>query len=80
MFIYMLAGLIYIGRALLSEWAVPAAERSTIRDAAEQFARICKKWLYKVIYSFISYILSLLLYGKKIARETGSRLTVSWSK
>jgi hypothetical protein len=28
----------------------------------------------------MGYILSLLLFRKKIARETGSRLIVSWSK
>jgi hypothetical protein len=28
----------------------------------------------------MGYTLSLLLYGRKIAQETGSRLMVSWSK
>ncbi|KAF5239309.1 hypothetical protein FANTH_10012 [Fusarium anthophilum] len=37
-------------------------------------------WLCKATYSPMGYILSLLLFGKKIARETGSRLMVSWSK
>jgi hypothetical protein len=27
MFTYVLAGLVYVGRALLGEWAIPAAER-----------------------------------------------------
>jgi hypothetical protein len=43
MFTYVLVGLVYVERALLSEWAVPAAERSTMRDAAGQFAQMCKK-------------------------------------
>ena len=28
----------------------------------------------------MGYVLSLLLYGRRIAQETGSRLIVSWSK
>lgn len=37
-------------------------------------------WLYKATYSPIGYTLSLLLYGRAIAKQTGSRLMVSWSK
>ena len=37
-------------------------------------------WLCKAMYSPMGYVLSLLLYGRKIAQETGSRLMVSWSK
>ncbi|KAH7142570.1 hypothetical protein B0J13DRAFT_585331 [Dactylonectria estremocensis] len=38
LFIYMLAGLIYIGRALLAEWAIPTREQPGIVGLAEYFA------------------------------------------
>ncbi|KAL2212895.1 hypothetical protein CC79DRAFT_1338707 [Sarocladium strictum] len=38
LFIYMLAGLVYIGQALLSEFAIPARERGTIKDLKGRFA------------------------------------------
>ncbi len=37
-------------------------------------------WLCKATYSPMGYVLSLLLYGRRIAQETSSRLMVSWSK
>jgi hypothetical protein len=37
-------------------------------------------WLCKATYSPIGYVLSLLLYSRRIAQETGSRLIMSWSK
>ena len=51
-----------------------------MEDLGERFARVRNTWLCKVIYSLMGYMLSLLLYGRKIAQETGSRLIVSWSK
>jgi hypothetical protein len=80
LFTYMLAGLVYVGRALLGEWAIPAAERPGMDDLGERFAQVRNTWLYKATYSLMGYILSLLLYGRKITQETGSRLMVSWSK
>jgi hypothetical protein len=80
LFIYMLAGLVYVGRALLGEWAIPIAERPGMDDLGERFAQVRNTWLCKATYSPMCYILSLLLYGLKIAQETGSRLMVSWSK
>ncbi|KAL2201943.1 hypothetical protein CC79DRAFT_1351456 [Sarocladium strictum] len=38
LFTYMLAGLVYVGRALLSEFAIPARERGTIKDLEGRFA------------------------------------------
>ncbi len=76
----MLVGLVYVGRALLAEWAIPTTERVGMEDLGERFARVRTTWLYKATYSLIGYVLSLLLYGRKIAQETGSRLMVSWSK
>ncbi|KAH8661749.1 hypothetical protein BGZ61DRAFT_539571 [Ilyonectria robusta] len=49
-------------------------------DLKECFAEVRNGWLCKATYSPMGYTLSLLLYGRKIARETGSRLMVSWSK
>lgn len=80
LFTYVLAGLVYVGRALLSEFAIPARERGTIKDLEGRFAAVRDKWLCKATYSPMGYTLSLLLYGKKIARETGSRLMVSWNR
>jgi hypothetical protein len=76
----VLAGLVYVGRALLGEWAIPATERPGMEDLGERFAQVRNTWLCKATYSPMGYILSLLLYGRKIAQETGSRLMVSWSK
>ena len=51
-----------------------------MEDLGERFARVRNTWLCKATYSPMGYVLSLLLYGRKIAQETGSRLMVSWSK
>ncbi len=76
----MLAGLVYVGRALLAEWAIPTKERAGIEDLGERFAQVWNTWLCKATYSPMGYVLSLLLYGRRIAQETSSRLMVSWSK
>ncbi|KAL2203436.1 hypothetical protein CC79DRAFT_1390855 [Sarocladium strictum] len=80
LFTYVLAGLVYVGRALLLEFAIPARERGTIKDLEGRFAAVRNEWLCKATYSPMGYTLSLLLYGKKIARETGSRLMVFWNR
>ena len=80
LFTYMLAGLVYVGRALLGEWAIPTKERVEMEDLGERFAQVRNTWLCKATYSLMGYVLSLLLYGRKIAQETSSRLMVSWSK
>jgi hypothetical protein len=80
LFTYVLAGLVYVGRALLGEWAIPSRERSGMADLEKRFGKVRVTWLCKATYSPMGYTLSLLLYGRKIARETGSRLMVSWSK
>lgn len=79
-FIYVLAGLVYAGRALFGEWAIPTTKRAEMLDLSERFAQVRDAWLCKAIYSPMGYILSLLLYGRAIAKETGSRLMVLWSK
>ncbi|RFU71790.1 recq family helicase, partial [Trichoderma arundinaceum] len=80
LFTYVLAGMVYVGRALLAEYAVPTAQRPGMEGLERRFARVRDTWLCKATYSPMGYMLSLLLYGRKIARETGSRLMVSWSK
>ena len=80
LFTYVLAGLVYVGRALLGEWAIPTMERTEMADLGERFAEVRNAWLCKATYSPMGYVLSLLLYGRRIAQETGSRLIVSWSK
>ena len=67
----------YVGWALLLEFAISVRERDIIMDLEGRFAAVCDKWLCKATYLLIGYTLSLLLYGKKIACETGSRLIVS---
>lgn len=51
-----------------------------MEDLGERFAHVRNTWLCKATYSPMGYTLSLLLYGRSIAKETGSRLMVSWSK
>jgi hypothetical protein len=51
-----------------------------MEDLGERFAQVRNTWLCKATYSPMGYTLSLLLYGRRIAQETGSRLMVSWSK
>ena len=80
LFTYVLAGLVYVGRALLGEWAIPTRERAGMADLEKRFGDVRLAWLCKAGYSPMGYTLSLLLYGRKIARETGSRLMVSWSR
>lgn len=80
LFTYVLAGLIYIARALVGEWAIPTDERPGMVGLERRFATVRLAWLCKGGYHPMGYTLSLLLYGKKIASETGSRLMVSWSK
>ena len=79
LFTYVLAGLVYVGRAVLAEWTTSGAE-SAEEDLGTRFATIRNAWLCKASYSPMGYTLSLLLYGRAISRETGSRLMVSWSK
>lgn len=80
LFTYVLAGLMYVGRALLGEWAIPTKDRPEMEDLGERFAEVRDAWLCKATYSPMGYTLSLLLYGRAIAKQTGSRLMVSWSK
>ncbi|KAJ4175931.1 hypothetical protein NW767_015620 [Fusarium falciforme] len=80
LFTYVLTGLVFTGRVLLGEWAIPTRERAGMMDLAQRFAQVRDAWLCKATYSPMGYTLSLLLYGRKIAQETGSRLMVSWSK
>ncbi|KFZ18502.1 hypothetical protein V501_01170 [Pseudogymnoascus sp. VKM F-4519 (FW-2642)] len=51
-----------------------------MEDLRERFAEVRDAWLCKATYSPMGYTLSLLLYGRAIAKQTGSRLMVSWSK
>jgi hypothetical protein len=80
LFTYVLAGLVYVGRVLLAEWAIPTIERAGMEDLGERFAQVRNTWLYKAIYSLMGYVLSLLLYSRRITQETSSRLIISWSK
>lgn len=51
-----------------------------MEDLGEQFAQVRDTWLCKATYSPMGYTLSLLLYGRATAKQTGSRLMVLWSK
>ncbi|RYP21174.1 hypothetical protein DL767_009320 [Monosporascus sp. MG133] len=61
LFTYVLAGMVYVGRALLAEYAVPTRERRGMDDLKERFCRGPERVAV-------------------IARQTGNRLMVSWSK
>jgi superfamily II DNA helicase RecQ len=80
LFTYVLAGLVFVGRVLLAERAIPAKEREGMLDLIGRFGQIRNKWLCRATYSPMGYVLSLLLYGQKISRETSSRRVVSWNK
>ncbi|KAF5567440.1 af291909_2recq family helicase [Fusarium napiforme] len=79
-FTYVLAGLMYCARATMAEYILPAAQRATMDDLHERFMAARAKWLCKGTITPMGYMLSLHLYGRKIARETGSRLRVTWSE
>jgi hypothetical protein len=38
LFTYVLAGLVFTGRALLGEWAIPTRERDGMEDLTQRFA------------------------------------------
>ncbi|GKU13788.1 unnamed protein product, partial [Fusarium langsethiae] len=40
LFTYVLAGLVFTGRALLGEWAIPTRERAGMADLAQRFAKV----------------------------------------
>ena len=79
-FTSILAGLIYTARAVVAEAALPSQDRAAMADLPERLAAIRKAWLCKSSYAPMGYVLNLLLYGKKIAFETGSRLAVVWNR
>jgi superfamily II DNA helicase RecQ len=79
LFTSTLAGLIYTGRAVVAEAAIPSCKRAVLIDLPEQLNAARESWLCKTSYAPMGYILSLLLYGKRLAMETGSRLAVSWN-
>lgn len=54
----------YVGRALLGEWAIPTKDRPEMEDLEERFAQMRDAWLCKATYSPMGYMLSLLLYGR----------------
>ncbi|KAH8649525.1 hypothetical protein BGZ61DRAFT_469592 [Ilyonectria robusta] len=74
-----LAGLVYTGRAVVAEAAIPSSQRAALTDLPEQLHAARESWLCKTSFAPMGYILSLLLYGRKIAMETGSRLAVLWN-
>jgi hypothetical protein len=58
-------------------------EASSGRISINRYQELVSRALliqYKAMYFLIDYILSFLLYSRKIAQETGSRLIVSWNK
>ncbi|KAJ4175510.1 hypothetical protein NW759_017678 [Fusarium solani] len=64
LFTYVLAGLVFTGRALLGEWAIPTRERAGMTDLAQRFAQVRDAWLCKATYSPMGYTLSLLLTAR----------------
>lgn len=68
---YVLAGLVYVGRALLREWAIPTKNRPGVEDVGDRFAQVRNTWLCRATYSPMGYTLSLLLYCRGIAKQTG---------
>ncbi|VTO90232.1 unnamed protein product [Fusarium graminearum] len=51
LFTYVLASLVFTGRALLGEWAIPTREQAGMEDLTQRFAQIRDAWLCKATYS-----------------------------
>jgi hypothetical protein len=52
----VLAGFVYVGRAMLGEWAILAAERPEMEDLGNRLEKIRSRWLCKATYSSMKYV------------------------
>ncbi|KAI9763226.1 MAG: hypothetical protein M1840_000844 [Geoglossum simile] len=82
-----LAGLIWVNKLLLLEYALPAKAwpglkllaREDYPDFGIRLAKVRSTYLVDGSYSPQSEILSLLAYGQFVTKQTGGRTVLSWS-
>jgi superfamily II DNA or RNA helicase len=80
-FSYMLAGVVYCTRVIGVEAILPAAERDQQgEDDDGRFLETRNRYLADGGYSPMSKMISLLAYGKMIARNHGNAGAVLWSR
>jgi hypothetical protein len=83
----LLAGLIYIGRLLMLEYALPQypykilgwPSRSSSPDQLERLQYIRKRYLCRGGGHPMSHLLELLYRGRMLTKKEGARANVSWS-
>jgi len=62
------------------EKTLPSSERQQTTHKVKKLQKMHKTWLVDGSHTPTSTIISTLAYGKKIARETGSRARIHWSE
>ncbi|KAG5949781.1 hypothetical protein E4U58_001901, partial [Claviceps cyperi] len=78
---YMLAGLVYCVRVISLELLLPSKDRASQGEPAIQhFFAERTKFLKDGSMSVLSYMISLLAYGKHIAMEHGNAGSVFWEE
>ncbi|OLL24154.1 ATP-dependent DNA helicase tlh1, partial [Neolecta irregularis DAH-3] len=77
---YILAGLLYCSRIIIIGWTIHLEKQEQVFEPIKRLRKMHQKWLVDGSDTPVSTIISTLAYGKKIARETGSRATVHWSE
>ena len=83
----ILAGLVYIGRLLMLEYALPQysyqlpdwPSRYHCPDQLDQLQLVCKRYLCRGTSHSMSRILELLYIGQAITNKEGCQANVSWS-
>ena len=79
---YMLAGVVYVTRVLGAEALLPSRQREEQQDerSRRQFLKQRREFLADGSGTPMSFMLSLLAYGKSVAMNTGNVGSVLWSK
>ena len=83
-----LAGLLWISRLLLAEYALPLAPYKTLdlvvqenmTDLASRLHIIRRRFLCRGGLHAISYLIELLAIGRRIARKEGPRANITWTR
>ena len=69
-FTNILAGLLYTGRAVVAEAALPSRDRAAMADLPERLAAARESWLCKSSYAPMAYMLSLsAICGRTVRKE-----------
>ena len=76
----ILAGLLFCGRLLLFEHALPSPARGAIASPIEAMRAIRDRWLVENEGTPFSHLLSLLAYAKSAGSADGGLIRVTWSR